>query len=146
MNIFALSNTSRNFWRTMAVFCLSFFLLVTPLLVFAADYPGLVPCDGPASIARSSERVCNFQAFLRGIDKIIDWMFIIAVPLSLVSFAYAGILFMSGKEANISHGKEIFGKVVWGIVIMAAGWLIVHTIIRGLLDPSANFGPYLFGL
>ena len=147
MNIFVLTATQKRFFRTGAVFCLALFLLTVPMLVLAEDQTkGLVPCDGPATVAKTADRVCNFQALLRGINEIINWMFIIAIPLSLVSFTYAGILFMSGKEGNITQGKEIFGKVVWGIVIMSAGWLVVHTIIRGLLDPNAGFGGYLFGL
>ncbi len=146
MNIFTLSDTQKLFFRTSMVFCLALVLLATPLLVFAADPPGLVPCDGPASIAKSSDRVCNFQALLRGINGIINWLFIIAVPISLAAFAYAGVLFMTGKEANITQGKAIFTNVIWGMVIMAGGWLVVRTIIQGLLNPQAGLGPYLFGL
>lgn len=149
MNIFTMTEVQKSFIRTTAIFCLSFLFLTTPFLVLAqtsTNPTGLVPCDGPKSIAGSDARTCNFQALLRGINEIINWMFIIAVPLSLVSFAYAGILFMSGKEDNISQGKEIFSKVVWGVVIMAGAWLLVRTIVRGLLNPDGSFGSYLFGL
>lgn len=156
--MFVLTNTQKTFFKTGTVFCLAFFLLMMPVLVLAqAPLPGdpnfvgptntgLVPCDGPASIAKSSDRICNFQALLRGINNIINWMFIIAVPISLAAFAYAGILFMTGKESNISQGKAIFSNVIWGMVIMAGGWLVVRTIIQGLLSPTAGLGPYLFGL
>lgn len=146
MNIFVLTNTQKAFLKTSMVFCVALFLLVTPVLVLAQQNPGLVPCDGPAGVAKSSDRVCNFQALLRGINNIINWLFIIAVPISLAAFAYAGILFMTGKESNISQGKAIFSNVIWGMVIMAGGWLVVRTIIQGLLSPTAGLGPYLFGL
>ncbi len=168
MNMFTLTNVQKSFIRKSAVSFVAFFILIVPVVMIAqvpaqvfaqapvpgdADFigpvqGGLVPCDGPAlkKDQPAGYRVCNFQALLRGINEIINWMFIIAVPLSLVSFAYAGILFMTGKEANISQGKEIFSKVVWGVVIMAGAWLIVRTIVRGLLNPSGSFGSYLFGL
>jgi Type IV secretion system pilin len=160
MNIFTLSDSQKSIFRTSMFFCLVVVFLAVPVLAFAQtsypggtnypslpgdQYPGLVPCDGPASIARP-DRVCNFQALLRGVNGIINWLFIIAVPVSLAAFAYAGILFMTGKESNITEGKAIFTNVIWGMVIMAGGWLIVRTIVQGLLDPAAGLGPYLFGL
>ncbi len=147
MNIFTLTDTQKGFFRASMVFCLALILLAMPMLVLAqTTEKGLVPCDGPASIAKSSDRVCNFQALLRGINGIINWLFIIAVPISLAAFAYAGVLFMSGKEGNITEGKEIFLKVVQGIAIMAVGWLLVHTIINALINPNAGLKAYLFGL
>ena len=158
MNIFTLSDFQKSFLRSSMFFCLAFVLLAVPVLAFAqAPVPGdsnfvgpldtgLVPCDGPRSVAGSDARTCNFQALLRGVNGIINWLFIIAVPVSLAAFAYAGVLFMTGKESNITQGKAIFTNVIWGMVIMAGGWLVVRTIIQGLLDPAAGLGPYLFGL
>lgn len=165
--MFILTNAQKSFIRKGGISFLTFFILVVPVVMVSqvpgqvfAQSPvpgdanfvgplqdtGLVPCDGPKSIAGSDARTCNFQTLLQGINYIINWMFIIAIPISLVSFSYAGILFMTGKESNITQGKEIFSKVVWGVVIMAGAWLLVRTIVRGLLNPSGSFGSYLFGL
>ena len=149
MSFFSLTDSQKRLWRGGVTFCLALFLLLAPVLVLHAQVTsgtGLVPCDGPRSVAGSDARTCNFQSLFKGLEEIIKWMFFIAIPLSLVSFAYAGILFMSGKEANISTGKEIFTKVIWGLVFMAGGWLLVHTIVGGLLDPDKGFRPYFFGI
>lgn len=168
MNIFTMTEVQKSFVRKSLASFMAFFILLVPVVMVAqmpgqvfAQAPeqgdanfvgpiqdrGLVSCDGPALKNPPPGYIpCNFKTFIGGINKIINWMFIIAVPLSLVSFAYAGILFMSGKEDNISQGKEIFSKVVWGVVIMAGAWLLVRTIVRGLLNPDGSFGSYLFGL
>ncbi len=164
MNIFVLTNTQKTFFKTGVVFCLALVLLAVPVLALAqgplpgdpdfvgpVQRGGLVPCDGPSLdkpglVSPPGYVPCDFKALLNGINGIINWLFIIAIPVSLVAFTYAGILFMSGKEGNITEGKEIFLKVVQGIAIMAVGWLLVHTIIRALLNPKADLGAYLFGL
>ena len=96
-----------------------------PILVFSQ---GLVPC-----LTSTNPQPCEFKHILELINTIINFiLFVIAVPLSAIMFAYAGFLlvFSGGSSEKMSQAKSIFLNVVIGLVIVAAAWLIVHTILN----------------
>lgn len=66
------------------------------------------------------------------INKIINYMlFVLALPIAAIMFAYAGfMLVVSGGEAGKrTKAKEIFLNVALGLILAAACWLIVNTIL-----------------
>lgn len=81
---------------------------------------------------------CGFKQFIELIDRIIDWLLLITVPISTLLFAYAGGLYLTsgGNEAQISKATGIFKNVFWGIVIALAAFLIVKLIVNTLLEPG----------
>ncbi len=94
---------------------------------------GLIPC-GSADDPGAAED-CGFNYFITLVQTIINFLlFVIAMPLAAIAFAYAGWLYMSaaGDEGKVKKAHEIFLNVVIGFVIALAGWLIVNTIITGL--------------
>ncbi|MCK9351455.1 MAG: hypothetical protein WCT49_04105 [Candidatus Paceibacterota bacterium] len=86
---------------------------------------------------------CNFQAFIDLLQRIMNFLlFVLAVPLAAISFAWAGWLYLSaaGNEGNIKQAHEIFGTVALGLCIALAAWLIVHAIVKGLgVSTTYNF-------
>ena len=106
-----------------------FALLAAP--AFAALTP-LVPCDGV-------EEKCDFNAFMKLINNIITFiLFGLALPVAAVMFAWAGILLLTSGGSTEARGraKNIFMNTALGLIIAAAAWLIVNTILSILVKPE----------
>jgi hypothetical protein len=54
-------------------------------------------------------------------------------------FAWAGILYFTSaaNPIGIDRAKAVFGVVFWGILIVITGWLIIQTVMRVVLTPTA---------
>ena len=109
-------------------------LAVIPTLVNAAGLPAkVVSCTGVncsvCDIATTAQNVLNTGIF-------------VMVFLSAVLFAYAGwkMLTAGGQTESYAQGKQIFGNVVLGLVIILAGWLVIDTLMRTML--GSGFGPW----
>lgn len=124
---------------TILVSFMSLFFVASPIIVVAQNYdtPGLVKCEGALTAEERDAKIkkqCNFAELINGIQYLINWMIYVSFPIVILVFAYAGFLFMTAKEANISKAKEIFQKVVIGYIIMLSAWLIVRTILKLLVS------------
>ena len=76
---------------------------------------------------------CGFNELLDMINKIINFvLLVLAVPIAAIMFAYAGFLlvFSGGEAGKRTKAKDIFLNVVIGLVVVAACWLIVHTLLN----------------
>ena len=109
-------------------------LLFSPIFVSA----GLVPCgakiNDPATPWNEMDP-CGFSHLMIMINGIIYFLlFNVAIPVAAILFAYAGFMFMTaaGNEGKISKAKEIFGAVLYGLLIAFLAWLIVNTVLTAL--------------
>jgi hypothetical protein len=94
---------------------------------------GLVPC-GFGDNADAAEE-CQFDDLILLAKNVMNFLlFVIAVPIAAVSFAWAGWLYLSaaGNESKVKQAHEIFGYVVLGLCIALAAWLIVNALVIGL--------------
>src|SRR3989344_5791287 len=93
---------------------------------------GIVPCSGPD---------CNFESLLRLARNIIDFLIVVSLPLTGISFIYAGFLYITagGNEGKNKKNHDIFWKVLWGFVFLLSAWLIVQTILAALLKDAYSF-------
>ncbi|MBX4210519.1 pilin [Candidatus Parcubacteria bacterium] len=119
----------------LAVLC-----VLTPVVVLAAPYiwtPGqsLIPCGF------GSPDECNFYSFIQLINNVITFLIYLSIPIAAISFAYAGILYLTsaGNTAQMSKAKGIFGTVLVGFLIVLGAWLIVYTISTALLKDEYVF-------
>lgn len=122
---------SKNNRKVFKVFiCVSMFMfLIMPLISFSA---GLVACKDN----------CGWYELITLINTVITFiLFRLALPIAAIMFAYAGILLLTsgGDPAKKTKAKELFLGVVLGLVIAAAAWLIVHTILSVLGYTDAGF-------
>jgi hypothetical protein len=97
---------------------------------------GLVP-DCPAG-------GCNWNTLMALVNKVVNFiLFSLALPIAAIMFAYAGfeLLTAGGDVAKMTKAKKIFLNVALGLIIAAAAWLIVHTIltILGYTGLSVGF-------
>lgn len=107
------------------------FLIIIPIFVFAQG--PFVPCGDFVN----NQKECGYQDLLIMVNKIINWIIIISVPVAAGVFAWAGILYMTtGIADKKSDAKAMLWKVFWGFVVILSAWIIVNTITNTLLKPN----------
>lgn len=77
-------------------------------------------------------RPLNFGSLLDLLDRVFSVLLFFAIPLAVIIFGFAGIMFLSsaGDEQRVTRAKAI---LFWGIVGLATVLLargILYTIIR----------------
>jgi Type IV secretion system pilin len=95
----------------------------------------LVPCTGVGT------DVCDFNKLIELIKRVTNFLlFTLSISIAGIMFAYAGILFLtSGGNASAKEkATSIFKKVLFGLIIALAAWLIVTTIL-GAFGLKAGF-------
>jgi hypothetical protein len=117
------------------IFILS--IIITPVISFGAfDFTkGLVPCQ----TSTTKDVPCDFNAFIGLIDKMINYILYMAVPICAIMFAYAGFLLITaGGSEGKTKAKGIFTNAAIGLLFVATAWLIVKTVlsILGYNDAS----------
>jgi hypothetical protein len=106
------------------------------------NYKGLVICtgvlkkDAQGNTIQNGEVECDFNYFIKTIANLINWGFYISIPIVVVLFSWAGLLYISGVENNISRAKGIFLNAMIGFIIMLIAFTAVHTLVGWLVDPS----------
>jgi len=122
---------STNFFRKVSVLAAIVFL---PVLAAASD-SSLVPTNC------ATGNPCTYADFLNLINNVIHFvLFDLAVPLAVLSIAYAGFLYITaaGDTGKIGKAHDIFRKVIIGMILAFGAWLIVHAILAAL-GVSGNF-------
>lgn len=119
----------------------------------ALNYSGFVDCDGvvgkvldkygkPTETAKAGEeerqKRCDFAALMRTVNKMINWMFYIAVPIATVLFAYAGLLYIRGTSGARTEANKIFTSVGIGFIIMLVAWISVRTVVDWFVEDSVG--------
>lgn len=116
-----------------------FFSIIFPAQSYAQNYAGndnpqdpkfqLVPCDGAD---------CDFNSLMTLINRVLNFIIYLSIPLAAISISYAGYLYISafGDTGKIEEAHAIFGKVLWGFAFVLGGWLIVYSIMSLLLGPD----------
>ena len=108
-----------------SVILYSIFTILTPV----ASAAGLRPFGGPPQGGG------KFPFLLIGLKNLIHFvLFYLAFPLAAISFLYAGFLLITQGASESARGKakKIFGKVILGLIVALAAWLIVNVVLEGL--------------
>ncbi|MEK7147022.1 MAG: pilin [Patescibacteria group bacterium] len=126
--------------KKTAKILISFFvllMLVMPVVSFAYKLGDpLVPCNNTPADDGTISNSCDFNAFMALINNVIHFLlFYMAVPIAAIMFFYAGFLMVTsgGSSESKTRAKSIFSNAVIGLVLAAAAWLIVKTILS-ILD------------
>ncbi len=128
---------------------------VQPMVISPSDHSsvgshgGIVPdCDGSVTNNESNTSSvgpkipgCGYRAFLLLISNIIKFLLYMAIPIASLSFFFAGFLYLTagGNAGKIEEAHSIFWSALMGIIIMLSAWLIINTILKGLLGPDTGF-------
>ncbi len=108
------------------------------------NYSGFVKCDGVVKKdepGRTTE--CNFAALVGTINSLINWVFVISIPIATVLFAYAGLLYITGIPGKISQAHAIFKSVGIGFIIMITAWFAVRTVVGWFVEPGSGATTFL---
>lgn len=109
--------------------------ITAPSLVFGAGLTKIVPCDGinctVCDVATVAQNVLNTGIY-------------VAVFLSAILFAWAGWLYLTNvaNPGQMEKAKTIFIDVIIGLVIILVAWIVIDTLMRTLVNPEAQFGPW----
>jgi hypothetical protein len=122
-----------------APFFLALLLILSPTLTSAATFGGFVTCEGSGCSA------CNLVDM---INKIIFWLFgaVFVIFAVLMAVAGFGLVTSGGNQSALDAAKSKFQNAIIGIIIIMSAWLIVDTVMKGLLAGGtgsiAGFGPW----
>lgn len=117
----------------IAILVLFFVIILTPVLSRAEEWKGLIPCGG------AGQSPCDFDGLTKLVKNIIDWIIMIAIPISAAVFAIAGFKYMTSAVVDQkAEAKNMMRKVLIGLVFILAAWLIVGAIVKALLNPEFN--------
>lgn len=92
-----------------------------------------IPCDGTDACP------CTFPKLMQLVSNALDFLVnVIAFPLAVVTFIYAGFLFMTSaiNPGQRARAKGMMVKVVIGFAIILAANLIVKMVLNVLLDEN----------
>src|SRR3989338_8518367 len=94
---------------------------------------GLVTCTGIN---------CNLCGFGQLIQNIINFLIGLSIPIAVVMFAWAGILYFTsaGNKTNVTRAKGIFKTVFIGFILALTGWLVVQTVLSVLVKQDFYIG------
>lgn len=87
-------------------------------------------------------RVCGFSDFITLIQRVIEYIFILVLPIMAIVFAYAGYLFLTsgGSESKRTAAKKAMTSALIGVIIIMAAWLLVKTVLVSLgVDEGASW-------
>jgi hypothetical protein len=119
------------------LFCVA---IIAPIPVALAAESGaqlsdLVSCDGVAV-------KCDWCTLVQLIDNVIDWLFTFFTLAAVAMVMYVGFKLVTsgGNSSAWEEGKSMFTNLVIGFVIFLSAWLIVDTILKGLIDTNSDFG------
>lgn len=94
------------------------------------DSQGRIISPARPEFGRWQKDPCDVNRFLELLKNVINWLFIIVTPISVVLISYGGILILiSGSNPSLfQKGKEVIKAAVWGIVIAFSAWAIMYTL------------------
>ncbi|HTE49056.1 MAG TPA: hypothetical protein VK675_04070 [Candidatus Paceibacterota bacterium] len=118
-------------------------MLITPVFSSAQTNTsqGLVPCGKVTPSATTVNGVaykagevvqCGFNDLMTLINTVIKFiLFDLVVPIAAIMFFYAGFELVTSGGSTEKRGvaKKVFTNAAIGLVIAAAAWLIVKTIL-----------------
>jgi flagellar basal body-associated protein FliL len=86
---------------------------------------------------------CNFVGIMKQVQHLINIMLMLGILAAIAGITFAGYLYITGSEKNISRAKDMFPKMAWGFVLMLTAWFIVYQILNWLTDNGSGFSSLL---
>jgi hypothetical protein len=124
-------------WGHTAMIVLLLVLINAPTLAIAAGLPtgGIVTCKG------ADCTVCNLATTAQ---NVLNTAIYILIFLSAVIIAWAGfkMLTAGGSSEGYAQGKSMLVNVIIGLVIVLAGWIVIDTVMRTLVNQNSSWGPW----
>jgi hypothetical protein len=96
----------------------------------------IVPCGQEGNY-------CNLCHLVSLAQNLINIGIFITIALSAMTFAVAGLKYMSsgGDTGKATEARKMFTSVVIGLIIILGAWVGVDTLMKTVVD-DAEFGPW----
>ena len=110
----------------------------------------LVRCKGDGTaktlITGTTEHECGFQDAVAEVKLLINFLFLLSVPVTVMAIAWSGIqiLLAQGNTGKLNESKKRLTSILKGFLFVLGGWLLVYTIAKFLLKPE-YYQPFLGG-
>ncbi len=110
----------------------------------------IVRCKGDGTdktlIPGTTEHECRFPDVIAEIKLLINFVFLLSVPVTVAAIAWSGIqiLLAQGNAGKLSDVKKRLVSILKGFLFVLGGWLLVYTIANFLLKPE-YYTPFLGG-
>ncbi len=110
------------------------------LIIFSAPY--LVSAQDLASFAGCTGTDCSTCNVVSMANGLIQWVigFLFVLFAGLMAWAGFGLVTSNGNHHALDEAKGYFVNAVVGFIIILSAWLIIDTIMRGLVGNSSNRG------
>ncbi len=118
-------------------------LFFLPIVAFAVAPGGLVPCGAKTQdlFAKGVDfsavecTICHLGTLTQ---NIINYFIVLAIPISVFLFAWAGVLYFTsgGNPTQVSKAKSVFKNVLIGFIVAVSAWLIVQVLLNSILNES----------
>ncbi len=105
----------------------------SPTPVLAQNIAGFAGCDGPDCSACNIINLAN-----EGLQWFIGFLFVLFALL--VAWAGAQLVVSGGNHHALDEAKDKFTNAIVGLLIILAAWLVVDTIMRGLVGQTGHEG------
>jgi len=104
-------------------------MVFSPFLAEAQNLAGAAQCTGTTCSA------CNLIYLA---NAIIKWLigFLCVLFAVLMAIAGWGLVVSGGNQSALEAAKEKFTNAIIGFLIVLSAWLVVDTIMRGLVQPG----------
>ncbi len=110
-----------------------FVLLLMPLVAFADEGSGLIPCTNE----------CGFNDLLQLINNLIQFSIeFLVLPIFIIILIYAGWLYLTanGKPGVHAKVKNMLWHALIGLLIVLCSWLIVKVLLSAIgYEPGLRF-------
>lgn len=127
------------FFLPIFLFLIFYFLL--PSFVLAQNNNPLFQCSGANNLEVDNSgsihnRECKFEDVVNLAQAVVSKLFVIALAVAPLIFAYVGWLFLSSGDApgQRDKAKKIAKNVAIGLAIMMLAWVIVNLILTALIN------------
>jgi hypothetical protein len=105
------------------------------------NYSGLVKCDGVVlkdkqgnPVEQDRYRECNFAALMLMVNSIVQWIFMLTIPIFIILLAYAGFLYMTPSPGNREKSNKMLWAALKGFVIMLIAWFAISTLLDMIIS------------
>ncbi len=126
---------------------LFFVFLATPVALGVGILGPLVPCGNEYDSEGHITNPCGWCHLFELAKNIIDWLMIIAIPITVAMAVYGGIMIMisAGSPEKAKSGREIIKAAVVGLLVVLLAWLILDTIFKVVTPEEGEYFKQKFG-
>jgi len=123
--------------RKISLFSLILFFAFG-FLIFAQAQGGFIQCDPTKKLTQSGS--CDLCGLLKSIEKIINWLTTISIPVAVGFIVYGAVVIMiaGGSTDRVQKGRNSITSAVIGLVITLAAWLLINEVMQLMIKQSLN--------